>query len=77
MSSNHSSHLGRVQNTQRDLSVPVSKLYHISTVYADKASVNTGHLNGLTPLLKEAPKMAWEYDLQENLVQRGSRDNFP
>ena len=39
--------------------------------------INTGHLNGLTPLLNEAHKMAWEHDLQENLVQGGSRDTFP
>ena len=67
----------RVQNAQRELSVPVSKLYHISTLYADNASVNPGPLNGLTPFLNEARNMAWEHDLQEKLVQGGSRGTFP
>ena len=62
---------GGVQPTQPRLGTP--PLYHISTLYADHASVNTG----LTPLLNEARKMAWEHDLQENFLQGGSQDTFP
>ena len=52
----------RLNSIQEKLGVRLTKLYHVDTLFADNASVNTGEIAGLVVLMNQARHMQYEAD---------------